>query len=140
MDVKNTTHEDLAQIVGFSATIRLTAYFGGRNLFVPKSVSEETVLAKVIGESAAKLLAQEYGGDVVWVPTLHLAEVDLRNARVLEQLRKGVSTDVVAANAGLSVRRVQQLRLQFEAHELLPKILGKNTEENSAENLGENHE
>jgi len=59
---------------------------------------------------------------------------------VLEQLRKGVSTDVVAANAGLSVRRVQQLRLQFEAHELLPKILGKNTEENSAENLGENHE
>jgi hypothetical protein len=126
MDVKNTTHEDLAQIVGFSATIRLTAYFGGRNLFVPKTVSEQTTLAKVIGESAAKLLAQEYGGDVVWVPTLRLAEIDLRSARVLEQLHDGVSTDKIAENTGLSLRRIQQLRLQFESQDLLPKILRKN--------------
>lgn len=133
MDVKNTTHEDLAQIIGFSSTLRLAAYYGGRNLTVPRNVSEQTVLAKVIGVAAARMLSAEYAGECMAVPTLHLAEVELRNAKVLDQLRSGMSTDVVAANAGLSVRRVQQLRLQFEAMELLPKILGKNAPENSGE-------
>jgi hypothetical protein len=136
MDVKNTTHEDLAQIIGFSSTLRLAAYYGGRNLTVPRNVSEQTVLAKVIGLSAAKMLSTEFAGECLWVPTLHIAEVEMRNAKVLEQLRNGYGTDQVAANAGLSVRRVQQLRLQFEAMELLPKILGKN----DLENLGENHD
>lgn len=135
MDAKNTTHEDLAQIIGFTATVKLSAYFGGKNMTVPKNISEKTVLAKVIGIPAAKLLSFEYGGERFAVPTMHLAEVELRNARVLEQLRAGVSTDKIAANAGLGVRRIQQLRLQFEAAELLPKILGENCLENSMENL-----
>jgi len=130
MDAKNTTHEDLAQIIGFTATVRLSAYFGGKNMTVPKNVSEKTVLAKLIGMSAARMLSAEYGGERFAVPTMHLAEVELRNARVLEQLREGVSTDKIAANAGLTQRRVQQLRLQFEAAELLPKILGENLQEN----------
>lgn len=135
MQAKNTTHEDLAQIIGFTATIQLSAYFGGGNMTVPKHVSEKTVLAKVIGVSAARALSNEYAGERFWVPTLHLAEVEMRNAKVLQQLREGLPLDKVAANAGLTLRRVQQLRLQFESAELLPKILGENCPENSVEKL-----
>lgn len=138
MPLKNTTHEDLAQIIGFSATIRLSAYYGGKNMTVPKNVSEKHVLAQLIGMSAAKLLSNEYAGERFAVPTLNLAEVELRNARVLEQLRKGESTDKIAAMCGLSIRRVQQLRVQFETLGWLPKILGKNSEEISPENSTEN--
>ena len=135
MQAKNTTHEDLAQIIGFTATIQLSAYFGGGNMTVPKNVSDKTVLARVIGLSAARALSNEYAGERFWVPTLHLAEVELRNAKVLQQLREGVSIDRIAAAAGLTLRRVQQLRVQFETAELLPKILGENLPENLGEKL-----
>lgn len=140
MDVKNTTHEDLAQIIGFSATIRLSAYYGGKNMTVPKHVSERHVLAQLIGMSAAKLLSAEYAGVNFAVPTLNLAEVELRNAKVLGMFRQGASSDKIAATTGLSVRRVQQLRVQFEDLGWLPKILRKNAGENSLEISGENSE
>lgn len=139
MDVKNTTLDDLAPIVGFTATVRLTAYFGGKNMTVPKHVSEKHVLAKLIGMSAARKLSDEYAGCRFWVPTLHVAEIELRNAKVLEQLRNLVSTDKIAASTGLTVRRVQQLRAQFETAGFLPEILsGENHLEISGENSGEN--
>lgn len=139
MDVKNTTLDDLAPIVGFTATIRLTAYYGGKNMTVPKHVSDKHVLAKLIGMSAAKKLADEYAGCRFWVPTLHVAEIEVRNAKVLERLRCRVSTDKIAAETGLTVRRVQQLRAQFESAGFLPEILsGEIPQENSQENSGEN--
>lgn len=139
MDVKNTTLDDLAPIVGFTATIRLTAYYGGKNMTVPKHVSDKHVLAKLIGMSAAKKLADEYAGCRFWVPTLHVAEIEVRNAKVLERLRCRVSTDKIAAETGLTVRRVQQLRAQFESAGFLPEILsGEIHQENLPENSGEN--
>lgn len=141
MDVKNTTLDDLAPIVGFTATIRLTAYYGGKNMTVPKHVSDKHVLAKLIGMSAAKKLSDEYAGCRFWVPTLHVAEIEVRNAKVLERLRCRVSTDKIAAETGLTVRRVQQLRAQFESAGFLPEILsGENQQENSGENLPEKTE
>lgn len=139
MDVKNTTLDDLAPIVGFTATIRLTAYYGGKNMTVPKHVSDKHVLAKLIGMSAAKKLADEYAGCRFWVPTLHVAEIEVRNAKVLERLRCRVSTDKIAAETGLTVRRVQQLRAQFESAGFLPEILsGEIPQEILPENSGEN--
>lgn len=141
MDVKNTTLDDLAPIVGFTATIRLTAYYGGKNMTVPKHVSDKHVLAKLIGMSAAKKLSDEYAGCRFWVPTLHVAEIELRNAKVLERLRCRVSTDKIAAETGLTVRRVQQLRAQFETAGFLPEILpGEIDPEISGENLPEKSE
>lgn len=139
MDVKNTTLDDLAPIVGFTATIRLTAYYGGKNMTVPKHVSDKHVLAKLIGMSAAKKLSDEYAGCRFWVPTLHVAEIEVRNAKVLERLRCRVSTDKIAAETGLTVRRVQQLRAQFESAGFLPEILsGEIPQEILPENSGEN--
>lgn len=141
MDVKNTTLDDLAPIVGFTATIRLTAYYGGKNMTVPKHVSDKHVLAKLIGMSAAKKLSEEYAGCRFWVPTLHVAEIEMRNAKVLERLRCRVSTDKIAVETGLTVRRVQQLRAQFESAGFLPEILsGEFPQENSGENLPEKTE
>ena len=138
MDTKNTTLDDLAPIVGFTATIRLTAYYGGKNMTVPKHVSEKHVLAKLIGMSAARKLSVEYAGCRFWVPTLHVAEIEMRNAKVLERLRCRVSTDKIAAETGLTVRRVQQIRAGFESAGFLPEILPGNPDENCPENDPEN--
>ncbi|MDP2262661.1 MAG: helix-turn-helix domain-containing protein [Hydrogenophaga sp.] len=123
MSVKNTTHDDLAPIVGFTATIKLAAYYGGKNMTVPKKISEKHVLAKLIGVPAASALANEWPGCILAVPTLHFAEVELRNSRVLQLLRDGASTDAIAKANGITVRRVQQLRAEFEAAGFLPEIL-----------------
>lgn len=135
MDSRNTTLDDLAPIVGFTATIKLSAYYGGKNITVPKQVSEKHAIAKVIGLSAAKMLANEYPGCQLWVPTLHVAEIEMRNAKVLERLRSGVGTDKIAAETGLTVRRIQQLRAQYESAGFLPEILPGNSGENLPENL-----
>ena len=122
MLMKNTSLDDIAPIVGFSATIRLSAYYGNANMMVPKEVSEKHTLAKIIGMSAARLLCAEMGGTTVSMPSLHLAEVELRNAKVLKMLTNGVFTvHEIAKLNGITLRRVQQLRTQFEAEGLLEK-------------------
>lgn len=134
-DLKNSTLDDIAAVIGFSATVRIAAHYGGRDLNIPRHVSELHPIAKLIGVSALNRLHAEWQGERVTVPTLTFAEVEVRNARILSELQQGVSIEAIASVEGVTIRRVQQLRRGFEADGLLPLVFrGKAESEISPEN------
>lgn len=122
--IKNSTLDDLAVVVGFSATVRLAAHYGGRDIYVPSHVSEMHPIAKLIGVSALRRLCAEFdAGERIAVPTLNFAEIELRNKEILDMIRDGKTVVEIVGKTGLTKRRVEQLR----------KTLGNLVSENSPE-------
>lgn len=120
--MKNSTLDDLAAIVGFSATVRLAAHYGGRDLTLPLEISDKSPIAKLVGISALQRLHDNWAGQRIAVPTLTVIEVEIRNSKILWNLRNGKTVGTIAKLVGLSERRVQQIRVAFEADGLLPLI------------------
>ena len=121
MQLRNTTLDDLAAIIGFTATVRLSSWFGGRNLYVPKTVEPEGVLAALVGMAAAKRLSNEFGYEHLAVPSLATALRESRYAKMCEMMNNGRSMGEVALAMEMGIRRVQQLRVEFETLGLLPQ-------------------
>lgn len=128
MDMKNSTLDDIASVVGFTATVRLAAHYGGRDLNVPGEISDKHPIAKLIGISALARLHAEWAGERLAMPTLSVAEIELRNAKILQNLLSGISVQNTAEKNGVTVRRVQQLRRAFEADGILPLVLSVRAE------------
>ncbi len=62
MERANGTLEDVAAEIGYTATSRLVAWFGGANLYVPATATEDHAVARLIGFPAFRRLVAEYGG------------------------------------------------------------------------------
>lgn len=120
MDLKNTTLDDLSAVIGFSATLRLAAWFGDRgNLYVPDKVEEGQLLVKLIGMPAAKRLTEEWGHQHLAVPRLRSYEEDERKRTIAWLLESGMSTKMIANEMRLSERRVQQICRELEGAGLI---------------------
>lgn len=120
MQLRNTTLDDLSAIIGFTATARLAAWFGGRNLYVPEQAIPDSALASLVGMSAAKRLSAEFGLEWVAVPSLGVALRDSRYAKICELMKQDVPLQKIAEQMSMGLRRVQQLRVEFEVLGLLP--------------------
>ena len=115
MDRTNTTLDDIAAVIGFSATLRLSAWYGnGNNLYVPNNVEEGQVLVLLIGRSAAQRLTEEFGGGHLAVPRIVSYEEDCRRQRVATLLTRGFSTREVSRFEKVSERRIQQICRELE--------------------------
>lgn len=120
MQLRNTTLDDLAAIIGFTATARLAAWFGGKNLYVPGEIQPDSVLASLIGMSAARRLQKEFKREWLAMPSLAIALRDSRYATICELMQKDMPLTMVATQMDMTLRRVQQLRVEFEVLGLLP--------------------
>lgn len=130
----NTTFDDLASVIGFTATLRIAVYFGGSNLYVAAEPDESQQVVKLIGMPAARRLAEQWGTETIAVPTMWAYEEDQRNRLVGNLLRRGISPKDIARDMGLSERRIQQIRRHLEDAGLVPLVLsGKNAGENASE-------
>lgn len=130
--MRNTTLDDLAAIVGFSATVRFSMWFGARgnkyNTYIPNQVNEGHVISKLIGVPAMRRLVDEFGGEHLSVPSLHGAFIEGRNALIRDRLLAGIGTKIIAEETGLTERRVQQIRRELETMGLLPLVLPEKSE------------
>lgn len=134
MEIRNTTLDDVAAVIGFSATLRLAAWFGdGGNLYVPERVAEEQVLSKLIGFSAAKKLSENWGGEHLALPRLRAYEDDVLRRVVGRMLEKNFSSREIAVHMRISERRVQQIARELELAGLIEVVLPKKTEKKPAE-------
>ena len=134
MEIRNTTLDDVAAVIGFSATLRLAAWFGdGGNLYVPETVSEHQVLAKLIGFSAAKRLSENWGGEHLSLPRLRAYEDDVLRRVVGRMLEKNFSSREIAVHMRISERRVQQIARELELAGLIEVVLPKKAEKKAAE-------
>ncbi len=143
MQLKNTTLDDLAAVIGFSATLRLSAWFGDRgNVYIPDTCEEGQLLVKLIGLSAAKRLTQEWGHQHLNIPRISQYEDDLNKREIGRFLAHGMGSREIANTRRMSERRVQQICRELEVAGLIdivaPKNAGENTGKNAPQNRGKN--
>jgi hypothetical protein len=132
MELRNTTLDDLSAVIGFSATLRLAAWFGDRgNLYIPDRVEEGQLLVKLIGMSAAKKLTEEWGHQHISVPRLRAYEDDERKRTIGWLLEHGASTKQIGREMRMSERRVQQIQRELEAAGLIEIVVAKNAGKNA---------
>lgn len=134
MEMKNTTLDDVAAVIGFTATLRLSAWFGdGGNLYVPETVTEDQLLPKLIGISSAKKLSAEWGKQHLSLPRLRAYEDDVKKRIIARMLEHKMSTREIAVHIRMSERRVQQIARELEGAGLIDIILPvKNQQEKPA--------
>jgi DNA-binding NarL/FixJ family response regulator len=126
----NTTLDDLAGVIGFTATLRIAAWYGGCNIYVPAHPDESMQIVKLIGLPCAVRLAESWGTETIAVPTMWAYEEDQRNRLVGKLLERGVSPKDIARDMGLTERRVQQIRRVLES---MAVVQPKNLLENAGE-------
>jgi hypothetical protein len=113
-DPVNTSDlDDIAPVVGYRATRVIATWFAGRHLWVPTDADNGPGLALLIGLPALRALVREFGGKRLRVPT---SADDRRLAcrrDVAVAFANGVSPARIASDAGLTVRRVEQIRAEL---------------------------
>jgi len=106
---RNTILEDLAAVIGLRATVLLAAWWGGKNIVIPTTRPETSVIAKVIGESAVRRLSEHWGGEQLFIPRLSWFE-EVRRARQVYALRmRGMHDGEIAQIMCLTRREVEDL-------------------------------
>lgn len=122
VDIQNTTLDDVAAVVGFSATLRLSAWYGDTYLYVPIEIPDDHALVKLIGQSAAERLSQEWPGEHLAVPRLTAYEQDVRRKVIARMLEQKFGTREIANHLRISERRVQQITRELEIAGLIEVV------------------
>ncbi|KXA71076.1 hypothetical protein [Bordetella hinzii] len=106
---RNTVLDDIVAVIGLRATVLLAAWWGGRNIVVPDSRPERSVIARVIGEEAARRLSAAYPAEQIFIPRLNWFE-EVRKARQVYNLRaRGFAFDEIAQLMVLTKREVEDM-------------------------------
>ena len=123
-DLINSTLDDISSVIGFSATVRLAANYGDRDVNVPIVVSDMHPVAKLIGMSRMTALHANWQGDRIAVPSLKMVDSEIRRAKILSLLLQGIGTYTIAEVMGLTDRRVYQLKKEFTEIGLIEAEIG----------------
>lgn len=105
--------DDLAPVIGYRAVRIVAAWFAGRRLHVPVSANPAHPLAKLIGRPAFDALVREFPGDRFSVPTNREDENYRRDRQIAEWLAAGRPLPEIAECLCLTVRRVEQIRVEL---------------------------
>ena len=112
MDIKNTTLDDLAAVIGFCAALRLSAWFGDCHPMHVSAVAEDgQLLVRLIGPSAASHFSRTWGGQQIAVPRITQYENDVTKHRISRLHQKGFSSMGIARDFYISARRVHKYLL-----------------------------
>ena len=104
------TLDDIAEIVGFTATLKLSAVFGGAAIFVPKEVGPNHKVSKLIGHDAAQALAAWLAGSVVKIPASREFVMLRTAAAVTDMSARGFGPRAIAASLGLHPNTVANMQ------------------------------
>lgn len=134
MEIHKTTLEDISAVIGFTATLRLSAWFGDgtSNCYVPLVAEDGQLIERLIGLPAATALSREWGGEHLAVPRLRDYEDDMRKKAIGRMLEKGFGSREIAAHLRISERRVQQICRELEVAGLIA-IVGPRERESENE-------
>lgn len=97
--------QDIAELIGVAATLRLVDAYGGSVLYVPMTLDPGHRLVQSIGPKAAAELVRVYGAEKVEVPVLRVA----RSRKALIAGAEG-KTREVARTIGVTERYVRMVR------------------------------
>lgn len=123
MTLKNTTLDDIAAVVGFSAALRLSAWYGeGSNVWIPVEVEEGQMLVRLLGISAAKRLSKEWPGEFLAIPRPQQYDSDVQRRQITELLTNSWTPRRIGHFLRLGERRVQQIIRELETAGIIAPI------------------
>ena len=112
--MENSILDDLSAVVGYTATRKLVAWFGGRRLYVPQRAAETHPLATLIGMPAFRALVRDFAGDDnVFLPSTGEDDRYIRDREIAERIAAGESAPVIALAMALTERRIEQIRVEL---------------------------
>ena len=121
------TVQQIADVIGRRAALRLVAQLprsfskghpsGQPILYIPKSLSSDHPLEKMLGLADATLIVQAFGGEILF-PAAGVSVVrQARNREVIRLLKEGWNEHDVANTFRLTVRQIRNLRKESAPEE-----------------------
>lgn len=123
MDSKNTLLDDISAEIGFTATVALAAWFGGKRMYVPEKFDEQHIVAKVIGPLAYRRFVGAFGPALVFIPKGAHHERHDRWKKVYDRLLLGQPMQQIVDEVGISSQHIHNIRRDLETRGILPVIL-----------------
>lgn len=100
----------MADLIGLQATLTIVKHYGGVRLYVPRNMTPEHILAKMIGFPAACKLSKEYGGvDHFDIPRAVAAIRNARDADIARKLSMGKSARDLAIEYQMTERGINKV-------------------------------
>ena len=122
--LQRTVLDELADIVGYTATCALVAWYADRNLYVPARWAGHP-LCRVIGVEAMQALVEARAGETLAIPADAGVPLMRRDREIAERYAEGWTPGRVATDYGLTLRRAQQLRDELDARGWLAYAVGR---------------
>lgn len=94
---------ELETLLGKEAARLLTIHFGGVRFYVPTTMETGGNIAKIIGERAATLLSEVYGGRSITVPN---GKNEPHKQRIIAMLEAGLEKSDIARELEVTERYV----------------------------------
>jgi hypothetical protein len=102
--------QEMAEIVGIPVVIKIVEHFGGTmGLYIPQSISEENVLAKLIGALALSRLIEWRGGEVIDVNREANVLRMIRDKKIVTLKQRGLSVPALARKFNMTERGVYKV-------------------------------
>jgi Mor family transcriptional regulator len=115
--------KQLTETVGFADTMEIVRRWGGRELYVPRSVTRADPLALTLGIDTAMKLVEHFGGNRLSLPKERNALLDVRNQAIVAAFERGESHQDIALQFGLrrqsvahiikSIKELEEVRKKF---------------------------
>lgn len=99
---KNSMLDDVAGIIGFTATVLLAAIHGGNSLYIPASAPAGHPLVLLLGKANMAKLAEEFGGQTLHIPLLNDFDRWRTGVMAAAMHREGKDLHTIAAALGIS--------------------------------------
>lgn len=96
--------DDVAQVIGLPAALKLSWRFRGQDIYVPKDLARAPQIVEAIGQEAAEALADCYGGITLPIPR-RAGE----RAMVLKLAADGMPRRQIADTLGIGERQVYRI-------------------------------
>jgi hypothetical protein len=113
--MQNTLLDDIANVVGYTPARKIALAYAGRRLCVPRHARDEThAIAYLIGMPAYRALVREFPGEELFIPGLGDDDRFRRDLIVAARLADGQTYASVAADLGITPRRVEQIAAELE--------------------------
>lgn len=123
---KKTNLEDISAVIGFTATLKLVAWFGDmKTVAVPTTAREGQPLVKVIGLANAQRISAEWGGEFLYIPGMQGYESEVKRRSVAMMTERGFSPKEIGVYLRMGDERVKQIQRELVRQNLVEKPPGK---------------
>lgn len=113
---------EIAEVIGRAPTLRMlgqlpeiTAGIEGKRgrrplLYVPKRITPDHRLYRILGPEGAEKLARAFGGESLQPANCRGVYIAMRDAALLQMLATGARATVVSEITGVSIRQIRNIR------------------------------